>query len=439
MTTTTFTLTVTSASAPAWWATATPGEWTPIASLGIVNAEDPDISYIYDGSNYINGWGTQFSNFSITNQYAGACFDTDRNELLIVAAGGHGDYAGNEALSLPLMADAPQWVRLNNRSQVVVNTLPDPYVPATFPDGRCRAMHHGGRSVYAGGKVRFGIQGSVTGPSASTLCHAVFDRSALPAGTDVLSGAASPVAWANNAGPWTLFPPPSNLPTGLQGTYMGYPGYDVYSPRNGYVYSFNNTNGAAIFRRDLAANGEWKVFPVVSTNSNSSAFAVLLPMANEDLILFAGLLQDGTPVFNLFEPAQWNAAYPGTAAWRTVTISGYVPFTASAAMYREADHSIYVVNSGVSQSVQPTGTLGNWITKITVPVNGDGTYNHAGTWTASTIKPTGTEAGETSGTGPYNAALVQGFFNKAHLFQIDGGDAIIAVASDTEPAYVYRF
>lgn len=94
---------------PAWLAGAAIGQWVEIANTA--------------------GAGGAAMSFS------GMAYRDDTNEILIAAAGGHGDSADNRVVSLRLTADTPTWTLRKATSNAVVRDV------ARYPDGTPISRH----------------------------------------------------------------------------------------------------------------------------------------------------------------------------------------------------------------------------------------------------------------------------------------------------------
>jgi hypothetical protein len=110
----------------------------------------------------------------VIKPWCGGAYNPDRKELLLVANGGGGGYAGNETYTLEFSRDIPGWRRLvdrtpdaymdvddNSWSNWSSTTSPGYLTVAThrdgpsgqLGDGRPRAMHTFGQVAYANGRV----------------------------------------------------------------------------------------------------------------------------------------------------------------------------------------------------------------------------------------------------------------------------------------------
>lgn len=246
MTTKTFNITAAPAGAvPTWWSTNfNPGSWKSVAASGtLFSALYPDQDQYTAAA---LGWPSYGGDpraraLGFMADYGGGCTDATRREYLFVALGGHADYVGNEAYALALWHDTPYWYRINDPTPAtVMGQLPQPGDPGVEADGRCRSMHTYGLPVHVGGKTWFPYQGFVRSPGGVMVnAVACFNREA----TGVFSNATSPLAWANNAGQWTLRSlnnTPNTLPAGNVNTYIN--ASAKYESATGFIYCVNSGN-----------------------------------------------------------------------------------------------------------------------------------------------------------------------------------------------------
>ena len=108
---------------PSWRQSMNVWEWRPIAGTSLSSVA-PDVMPQGRLSSRIGAWN-------------GLAADTSTNKLFIAGAGGHFDYAGNEAYSINLSDDSPAWQILNQPtpdSQVV-------WEASYYADGRPSSTH----------------------------------------------------------------------------------------------------------------------------------------------------------------------------------------------------------------------------------------------------------------------------------------------------------
>lgn len=180
-----------------------------------------------------------------TINYCGATSDQDRNEYIMCANGGDGDYPGNETYILRLNTDTPRWHRLNDPSPnvsrmtvfsgtvtsvgrtptyagttEVMDFNPDPLNlfggvtnPPLYPpepsngQQRPRAMHTYGYQHYVKGsdgvgRVWFANMGSMSIGPGGSLYALSFNRDQYGALSDLYAPPAYGVA-ADSTNPWT--------------------------------------------------------------------------------------------------------------------------------------------------------------------------------------------------------------------------------------------
>lgn len=173
----------------------------------------------------------------IIQAWQGGSMDTDRNEFLLVANGGHSSYLGNEGYALQLWRDVPAWKRLSDSTpndQLLFDLdhrrpfgLSD--VCAVHADGRPRSFHSSGNVQYANGRVWATMQTSVT-PGGSAQGIWSWDR----AGIAALPGDFAP--WQKD----DTFPFRIHGIAGLTGDPLSYAfGPSAYDPVSGYVWAYS--------------------------------------------------------------------------------------------------------------------------------------------------------------------------------------------------------
>lgn len=217
---------------PSWWSALADNAWTTVAA----DVTAADVTYPDQAQYTSAALGYTYSGLGVGgffDDYSGATVDQVRRELLMVANGGHADYAGNEGYALALWADSPYWYRLNDPTPVGSMTPGDATGTATENDGRSRAMHTYGLQCYANGRVWYPMQGHTRGASGSWIyAQASFDRSLYRE-----SNAGSAAAWANNAGGW-LVGALNNSPHGLNGANQWSGSTAVYDSVNKFVHCY---------------------------------------------------------------------------------------------------------------------------------------------------------------------------------------------------------
>jgi hypothetical protein len=413
--------------APAWFTSQAVRSWKTVAG----NATVKDCLY----SPFITTSGS-YGNSDFFDDYSGATVDQSRREMLMVANGGHADYLGNEGYALALWAESPYWYRLNDPTPV--SSLYYPNTSGTSPvlnkDGRSPSMHTYGLQVHANGKVWYTHQGHVSSGAGGWVNGLVaFNRNhpGLPT-----SNEQPPLAWANNAGPWTSLGAMNNTPHGLAGAssnqWAG--STSVYDPNSeciftvcpeapGFDYVKLNTRTGAHNCYSQSSFGSappwagYRCAPVVIHNRTmlSSTPGVLVVM------------HDNSNVIHLVSIPKMGAAGQGTI-WVAKTPGGNapVPRKRGAAVYHNG--AIYYMD---------WTSYGSTIYKLTLPAdlqNGD--WSNA--WSIEAAHGTNPAAiqslipvGAYSGTGQWSK------FNIVHDMG-NGQAALVCAAAYNGPVAVYK-
>lgn len=190
-----FNLTVTapSSSSPSWYTALASGTWGKIAATKTVDAAAQPLTSF---SPWVN------STTGIIAAWCGAQLSQARGEYMLVANGGHNDYAGNEAYALNLRQSSPEWVRLNAPTPAaqIGDMFSFPRGYGDLADGRSRAMHTQGTGNYDDTTDRawFVHQGAVTGIGSDVPWVVSFNRGLYGAG---LNGY-TPAAYPGPGNPW---------------------------------------------------------------------------------------------------------------------------------------------------------------------------------------------------------------------------------------------
>ncbi|MGH8260218.1 MAG: hypothetical protein ACREUG_11060, partial [Steroidobacteraceae bacterium] len=180
---------------PAWWTALPAGQWAAIASVGTLGAvAPPNVSDSDTGQRaVISAWG-------------GATVDQASRRLIILANGGHADYAGNEGYRLDLGSETPAWQRFVDptpNANLAYNDSPSGSF-ALNADGRPRAMHTSGFTCFGDGYIWFPYCNSYSSPSGGSMpgvaCFNMNQASVVQALESVVS-----LPWDGTAGPWMLF------------------------------------------------------------------------------------------------------------------------------------------------------------------------------------------------------------------------------------------
>lgn len=123
---------------PAWYNGIAVGEWRQISGT----TSKPVPSPLPSGASNSPPGVARF------NSWNGSAIDTSNSDMIIAAAGGHQDYAGNEVLRLNLEADAPSW------SMPTTSSTNTPVNVTHYPDGKPTSRHDYNTSVYSAQRDR---------------------------------------------------------------------------------------------------------------------------------------------------------------------------------------------------------------------------------------------------------------------------------------------
>jgi hypothetical protein len=444
MTTRTFQFTVQSSGAPSWFTSQAAKTWTAVASSATLQAASSGQSALS---------GATFP--TMATAWTGGCVDQVRGDLIFAANGGHDDYRGNEVYACRIKAASPAWYRLNdhtpNSSMVLTgsstaNTTagqgwdPSNYA-AMWTDGRMRAVHGWCSQTYANGRVWFPSQSSPTGAGNSTGHAWSFDRaySGLPS-----APGGSPLAWANNAGPWEWLGAAAtgNRSTTTTGAPMGIPAFAL-DPVTGLIWTACGNADAA-----------WMVrFGSLNTATEAIQYTSYGPGWDTP---------DGRWACVVYDPA-WDgvAGDPNnTCRWRywvgiSPNSNGIIVLNLKAANPYATSAWVGVVSTSNTSALSAVGLgavyhapsrsillgdpsqLGSSILKLRVPTNGDGTFA-GGTWQVSTITAAG--GGANPGTGFGDGGTGWRAYSKFNIINDmgNGQSALVCCGGVTLPTYVYK-
>lgn len=439
-----FKITIASNAVPSWFASQTEKTWAAVAG-------NVDQTLLYASQNPAQNGGQSYPGpgFDITKAYNGACVDQVRGEYVMAANGGHANYTGNEVYACKIRSETPYWYRLLDRTPWAQTSPPfvsggsanstanlpnaQGNIPAgyaaMYQDGRMRAQHGWHSNIFANGRVWYPTQQSTTGVGYSTPHAWSFDRtfSGLPQ-----SPSRSPLAWANNAGPWEWL---GTSDTGNRGTSAtSAVNWGTQSPA-----AFDPVSGLIWYVRENAETGNWASLNTVTEaittygsgfgdNLASTWATVVYDPSGSDLWRYLVVNTRNNPtrlyILNLKQ---------ATPTWSFVTVSSSAPnVTGLGAVYHPASRSILCYDAS-------DGNRGGTITKVRVPTSGNAYAG--GTWTVSTITPAGGSADPSTGvpTGG-GAAAGQYTWSKFNIINDmgDGRAALVVCMDITTPTYVYK-
>jgi hypothetical protein len=449
MTTRTFQFTVAAASGPSWFTTGQSVKtWKAIPGVNTVNDA-------WAGQTTLTVYGNPPG---ICRAWNGACVDQVRGEYLLVANGGHEDYAWNEVYAISLRTDSPKWYRLVDHSpSSAVNPAlvsgsstsstpagqalaPNKYA-AMYADGRMRSVHGWYNTHFANGKAWLVTQGSPTGVGFSTPHAWSFNRSYVNGLGDQMPTAYGQAAqrWENNAGPWQWrgFAANGNLST----TAQGIPAWDdspgvALDPVTGIIHTLHGSD-----QGDNQVSG----YGTLNTNTGAITHTAYTPGATAlgaAVVAYDpqwdGVAGDpnGTCRWRLFICIRSDGVLyvrklvAGTWATPSVSATTIVAQTGVGAVYHAASKSMICAD--------PVRSLNGNVYKVRIPTDGTFNYTPQSVWTVTPIAPASGSASLWTGT---NAGLGGGYtYGKLRLVQNigDGHDGIVLVNETSLPTYVYK-
>ena len=224
---------------PAWYTNATEGVWTDLTLSHTLDAvKQPALT--------VSGV-TKDNAIAAILPWVGACVDSVRGDLLLVANGGHGDGWSNAAYGFRYTADTPGWYCLSEQTpSASIDSTPADGTIQQYADGRMRAVHGWNRVCFAGGKVWYTAQDSTAGNDKFAWGLWSYDPATpgIPAGPG-----GTPLPWTNGAkivaagetrGPWKYWGQ-------MSGNTTEGGGPACYDPTSGLVWSFGANYGGQLF------------------------------------------------------------------------------------------------------------------------------------------------------------------------------------------------
>lgn len=393
--------------APAWFTAAPEGEWVAIA------AEPGDTIRAVLPSPVPHVEGAPGGPSGIATAWTGGGVDQVRGELLLIANGGHADYAGNEGYAISLREEHPRWRRLddptpNDRLQYEEPAGPD---GALNDDGRPRSMHST-FECFGDDRMWFVYQNSFTSPAgdSTSACFSYWrSHPGLPGPGE------PPLPWsATDLGPWTIHPnPDANWTNGF-----GHAAWDRVDHRVWGVGGNNNINSPQYWSVETTgpALGTSTLYDHPTPLDNFNGWVAI---AHDLRILVAGgSYNSRIYVLDLTRPGMADS-------WQevaNVTGTGFYG-VGSGGVYVEPNHTIAVG--------QPRD-LGSSFYRLEIPTTAAGAYDREGTWRWSRIDPPGVTLTVAPGNSDINT--------KWNIVEDVGGNqsAIVTVTDIDGPVYVYR-
>lgn len=394
--------------APAWFLDAPYGEWVTVAGDRTVSMVLPD------PVPRIEGWpgGPQ----GIMSAWTGGGVDQRRGEFLLLANGGHADYAGNEGYAISLREDAPAWRRLLDPTpNEMLEVGPALEHGAINADGRPRSMHST-FATFGDDRFWYVYQNSYTsgaGDSASA-CFS-FDR--LYPG--VPNHGEPPLAWRDDLGPWTFYANPN----ANWSNAFGHAAWDPVGHRVWAVGGNNNIHAPEYWSVETAGDaiGTTTLHRYGGSLDNFSGW---IAIAHDLRILVAGGTYNGA----IYVLSLDRAGEEGD--WQAVTnVEGE-------GFFESGSGGAYVIGNHTIAIGQPK-TLGGDIVRLAIPTTTSGgstVYDPAGRWAFTRLTPGGArpmvrpDGGNNDVNTKWNIVEDMG----------NGESAIVTVTDIDGPVYVYR-
>lgn len=312
------------AGAPPWFEALSDKTWSAIPGTvtGTLRAaRDP------------NGKGDPLG---IVDAWCGATVDTQREEFVIPAQGGHASYLGNEVLVLSLNSAAPAWTRRSNSRTANSGSVMD--------DGSPCPAHSEGQLCYAANVDRIlmttqpywqgpsGGTGSTEqvfsfNPSAGTWAKhgnaPVSDAGLVHGGSayDPVTGLVWIVATENYRST-ASFNPQTGVFTNHGGSdnlvNAGYQTKVTISPSKRCLVVVNGSRGQSFYAMNLDPVSKWTQPPQTGTRPTGSGLGVVWHEASGGFLVW----QSGSSLFKLKPPA---GAISGTWTWSAVPAAGGAP------------------------------------------------------------------------------------------------------------------
>jgi hypothetical protein len=412
-------------TAPAWWANAAVGQWTSVAATGTLSAVAPSPPVI----------DSDTGQTAIISSWCGASVDQASGDYIMLANGGHGDYAGNEGYRLSLRTANPAWQRFvepTPNGSIQYTSSGFAVTGAVNSDGRPRSMHTAAFPVSGDGRIWFGYENAFSsgnGGSMPAMFSFNYNHSALLAAR----AAGIPLAWDGGMGPWASLGPVSDTGSGISmDTANGAASFGCACwDRIGHkVWNFGGLGS------DRTRTYVWWLSTSGSTLGQSGSYVLNSGNPYADFIWAVCVYDLGIIVASDSAHGRlivFDLKNVGGSNWYTIVNTsgtGYYgggvsgPFPGAA--YIAANHTI---------AVGDPANIGNTIYRLAVPTttNSAGTtvYNPSGTWVWSTINPGGAVI-----TFPNDNKT----YSKFNIIENmgDGSSALVYCGGVSAPTYVYK-
>lgn len=408
---------------PAWWSALAAGQWSAIATSGTLAAAAPPTAAA----------DSDTGQSAIISAWSGATVDQANRRFILLANGGHADYAGNEGYRLDLGDATPTWRRFIDptpNASILYNDSPSgPF--AVNSDGRARSMHTSGFQCFGDGYVWYPYCNSYNSPSGgSTPGMAAFNMNNAALLAAIAANTSLP--WDGTAGPWSILGGIADNGSGISkdgSTGAASFGVSVFDPVGHRVFGlgglgYDRTNCYAWYINTQGSSLGSSASFILNNGNPFADFRWAVCASDLNIIVAADGANGRIVVFNL--------ANVGGSGWYTTVTpagSGYYgggvsgPFPGAG--YVVANHSI---------AVGDPPNIGNKVYKLQIPTTvsgGQTVYNPSGSWIWTSSTPGGATISCPDDTKPYTR------FNIIQDMG-DGTAALIYVGGVSAPTYVYK-
>jgi hypothetical protein len=409
-------------SVPAWWSSLSVGQWAAIASSGTLAAAAPPTAVADSATGQT----------SIISAWSGATVDQSNRRYIMLANGGHGDYAGNEGYRLDLGSANPGWQRFIDptpNSSLIYNDSPGVF--AVNADGRARSMHTAGFQCYGDGQIWYPYDNSYNS-GAGGVCPSMASFNMNNGALLAAISANTPLAWDGTAGPWTIWGVIGDTGSGIDNdgaTGAASFGVSVFDRVGHRVFGLGglgwDRTASYVWYINTQGSSVGKSASFILNNGNPYAdFRWAVCAYDLNIIVAADGANQRLVVFNLANvggSGWYTPLSPSGSGYYGGGVSGPFP----GAGYVVANHTI---------AIGDPPNIGNTIYKLQIPTTVSGgkvVYNPSGAWTWTTATPGGAAITFPNDTKPYTR------FNLIENMG-DGTAALVYVGGISAPTYVYK-
>lgn len=407
---------------PAWWTALTSGQWAAIApSSTLAAAAPPAVSDSDTGQS------------AVISAWSGATVDQANRRFILLANGGHADYAGNEGYRLDLGSATPGWQRFIDPTPNSSLTYDDSPTGsfALNADGRPRSMHTSGFQCFGDGYVWYPYCNSYSSPSGGSVpgmaCFNMNNGSLVQA----LASAVS-LTWDKTAGPWMVLGGIPDTGSGISRdgvTGAASFGVSVFDRVGHRVFGLgglgsDRTNCYVWYVSTQAGSFGQSVSYILNNGNPYADFRWAVCAYDLNIIVAADGANGRIIVFDLTNvggSGWYQAITPSGSGYYGGGVSGPFP----GAGYVAANHMI---------GVGDPPNIGNTIYKLQVPTkvsSGNTVYDPSGTWAWTSSTPGGATVTHPDDTKPYTR------FNIIENMG-DNTAALVYIGGVSAPTYVYK-